>query len=74
MEYMYSDFLYARPSFLEGMARVMDIGDTLNEYNASDDPDTIALLMDWLAVGQAMRQAIGEYEEAAESDELELVG
>ena len=73
MEDMYSDFLYARPSFLEGMARVMDIGGTLNEYNSSGDPDTIALLMDWLVVGQAMRQAIDEHE-TAEVDELELAG
>ncbi len=73
MEDMYTDFLYARPSFLEGMARIADMGGTLNEYNASDDPDTAALMMDWLAVGRAMRQAIGDFE-AADSDELELVG
>ena len=73
MNDIYSDFLYARPSIVEGMARVMDIGDTLNSYNTSDDPDTVALMMDWLAVGQAMRGAIGEFE-ASESDELELVG
>ena len=73
MEDMYSDFLYARPSFLEGMARIADMGGTLNEYNASGDPDTVALMMDWLAVGHAMRQAIGDFE-AADSDELELVG
>ena len=27
---------YARPSFLEGMARVLDIGGTLNQYDADD--------------------------------------
>ena len=27
---------HARPSFLEGMARVMDIGCTLNQYDADD--------------------------------------
>ena len=73
MEDMYRDFLYARPSFLEGMARIADMGGTLNEYNACDDPDTVALMMDWLAVGRAMRQAIGDFE-AADSDELERVG
>ena len=70
---MHSDFLYAKPSFIEGMARVMDIGGTLNEYNAYEDPDTIALLMDWLAVGQDMRRASAEYERTAKSDALELV-
>lgn len=28
--------LYATPSFLEGVARAIDIGDTLTEYNYSE--------------------------------------
>jgi len=31
----HTDFLYARPSFAEGVARIMDFGNTLNEYNES---------------------------------------
>lgn len=27
---------YARPSFIEGMARLLDIGGTLNQYDADD--------------------------------------
>lgn len=27
---------YARPSFVEGMARVLDIGGTLNQFDADD--------------------------------------
>ena len=27
---------YARPSFVEGMARTLDIGGTLNQYDAED--------------------------------------
>jgi len=27
--------LFARPSFFEGIARVIDIGSTLNEYNTN---------------------------------------
>ena len=52
MDDFYSDFLYARPSFLEGMARVMDIGGALNEYNnflSDEDADFVALWMDWSA-------------------------
>jgi len=30
-----STFLFARPSFLEGVARVMDLGGTLQVYNNS---------------------------------------
>ena len=73
MEDMYSDFLYARPSFLEGIARITDMGDTLNEYNASENPDAVALMGDWFVVGQAMRQAMEDFE-SSEIDDLELVG
>lgn len=31
----YSGLLFARPSFLEGVARVIDIGNTMSEYNSS---------------------------------------
>ena len=30
---------YARPSFVEGMARVLDIGGTLNQYHVPDLED-----------------------------------
>lgn len=51
----YTMILYARPSFLEGMARVLDFGGTLNEYNSSlseEQADCLALNADWMAVGQ----------------------
>jgi hypothetical protein len=46
-------FLYARPSFLEGLARIFDFGGTLNEYNQSLTPkqaDFLALRADWLTI------------------------
>jgi hypothetical protein len=49
----YSDLLYARPSFLEGMARAFDLGATLQDYNQSSTPeqaDALALHSDWAAV------------------------
>ena len=36
---------YARPSFIEGMARVLDIGGTLNQYDAED----------WMEIYREMR-------------------
>lgn len=54
----YTDFLYARPSFAEGMARILDFGNTLNEYNRSPDPDTLALNADWNAVAEDLSKAI----------------
>ncbi|MCW3098605.1 MAG: hypothetical protein JWL77_4223 [Chthonomonadaceae bacterium] len=57
--------LFARPSFSEGLARIVDIGGTLNEYNSSssnEEADYNALLADWQAVGDAIRQAAKQYE------------
>ena len=67
----YTDFLFARPSVLEGVARIFDFGNTLNEYNSAQSEeiaDEIALRMDWVAVGDYLRSAIREYgEEVKES-------
>lgn len=62
----YSRFLFAEPSFREGMARVLDLGGTLNEYNYSRSgrlADYFALRSDWLAVGHDIWQAIGTVQE-----------
>jgi len=48
-----SMILFATPSFLEGMARVVDIGGTLNEYNSAMDgaqADRLAFLADVVAI------------------------
>jgi hypothetical protein len=50
----YSDYFFARPSFIGGMARVLDLGSTLNVYNESQTPqeaDERAISSDWKAVG-----------------------
>lgn len=57
--------LYARPSFIEGVARNLDILNTLREYNESPDESTAdneALKDDWHAVGGDFRSAISSYE------------
>ena len=54
----YTSFLFAKPSFLEGMARVLDLGGTLTEYNRSrsgSEADETALLSDWLALAEDVR-------------------
>lgn len=61
----FSDFLVARPSVVEGVARIFDFGDTLTEYNNSlseIEADTIALRMDWKAVGHYLESAMREYD------------
>ena len=56
-----SDFLFARPSFLEGLARVLDIRGTLQTYNQSESgevADRTPFAMDMQAIGQDMRTAM----------------
>jgi hypothetical protein len=64
-----SDFLFARPSFLSGAARVIDLGGTFDAYNTNDDPDLLAMESDWSVVGKDIEEAIRRHE-----DELEQVG
>ena len=48
-----TDFLYARPSIIEGIGRNMDFFGSMNSYNSSnngDEADKIALANDFLAV------------------------
>ena len=52
-----SSFLFADPSIIEGLARLLDIGGTLNEYNRSEDPDGIALAMDWKMIAADLQRA-----------------
>jgi len=55
-----SSFLFARPSFLEGVGRLVDFGGFLNEYNYSpngNEADNLALWADWTAIGNDMRVA-----------------
>jgi len=49
-----SDFLYARPSFISGFARLIDLFGTFDEYNRSPNTviaDARALSSDWGIIG-----------------------
>ena len=57
--------LFARPSFEEGVARVMDLGATLNIYNIDETPeeaDAKAIYSDWAAVGDDIIYSISKYQ------------
>lgn len=59
-------FLFARPSFIEGVARVLDIGNTLREYNESQttiEADLIAIHEDWSAIGKDIDNSISTISE-----------
>ena len=56
--------LYANPSTIEGIARVVDLGATLQEYNTSmteEQADFKAIRNDWRAIGDDFRFAIKKY-------------
>ena len=58
--------LYATPSFLEGFARALDIGDTFTQYNTMDsarEADFLALRSDWRAIGEDLDTALAQYED-----------
>lgn len=58
-----TDFLFAQPSVLTGLARVLDFGGTLSRhsYNESRSPqeaDALAIQNDWAVVGVDLRNAM----------------
>jgi len=65
MEKASTDFLFAQPSYLSGMARAIDLWGTLDDYNISEttlEADEKAIAADWLLIGQDIADAINEPE------------
>ena len=63
----FTSLLFARPSFIEGLARLFDFGNTLQVYNVSHDgaeADQAALAADWHAIGGDMMAAVQEFTQA----------
>jgi len=57
----FTSFLFAKPSFMEGVSRVLDLGGTLNQYNRSrtaEEADSLAMWADWSAVGSDLLAAL----------------
>lgn len=57
----FSDILFERPSFTEGIARLFDWFGGLNDYNSSRTPeeaDNLAMEADWQTVGNDLRNAM----------------
>jgi hypothetical protein len=72
---MYGELLYARPSFLTGVARLFDFWGLFDAYNTSPDPETAdsrAIGADWRSVGDDIRRAMRSYQEELHSGQLEL--
>jgi hypothetical protein len=59
-----SDFLFAKPSFISGAARVLDLYGIYDAYNASSterEADYKALVSDWHMVGQDIFNAMEQF-------------
>jgi hypothetical protein len=72
---MVTDFLVARPSFLSGVCRILDLGATFNVYNSSrtpDEADLRAVYADWKVVGDDIFRALDGYAEQ-HPDQAQLV-
>jgi hypothetical protein len=58
---MRTDYLFAMPSFLTGVARLFDLYgqfDTYNDSSSDDSADARALYSDWRMVGQDLAGAM----------------
>ncbi len=65
-----STYLFATPTWAEGVGRLVDFGGFLNQYNTSPseiDADLKAMSLDWNAVGDDLRAAMRRF---AETEEL----
>jgi hypothetical protein len=59
----FTTFLFASPSYLEGLSRILDFGDTFTDYNYSltdQQADRIAIRSDWRAVGRDIGRVVYE--------------
>lgn len=58
--------IFARPSFVEGISRLFDLGATLQEYNSSETEQKVdmeEIRNDWRAVGDDLKFSISNYEQ-----------
>jgi len=66
-----SDFLFARPSPVFGLARLFDFSGTFDQYNQSrdgDEADAKAMYADWCAVGDSIRSSMSDIEAEDDSE------
>ena len=67
-------YSYTRPSFLEGLARIFDLGGTLrNDYKPTRtvyEIDVAAMRSDWIEIGRDIDGAIGAYADGGTSERL----
>jgi hypothetical protein len=66
-----STFLFASPTWQEGVGRLVDFAGALTAFNTTRpqmDPDARAIAQDWLAVGDELRLALWCYTVGTSTD------
>ncbi len=61
LDELQSDYLFARPSLIEGVGRIVDLPNSLNTYNYARngaEADARAIYQDWKALGHDLRVAL----------------
>jgi hypothetical protein len=59
-----SDFLFARPSFGSGIARLLDLFGAFDSFNSQPtraEADARAIRADWAVIGQDLRASIADF-------------
>ena len=59
---MKSTNIFRQPSFIKGMARVVDIFGKLDEYKYTTDPDSELIYRDWQVIGEDLQKEINKHE------------
>ena len=70
-----TDFLFATPSFLSGMARVLDLFGVFDSYNESRsvrEADARALYSDWSMVAHDLKNAASQPNDRDDQKQLRL--
>ncbi|MGL4370891.1 MAG: hypothetical protein ACRCUT_14650 [Spirochaetota bacterium] len=68
MDFDNTSFLFGMPSFISGVARILDFGATFDDYNKSltpEEADYVALRNDCFAVGNDMRMVMSQFRTTA---------
>ena len=70
----FSFYAFEIPSFIEGLARIFDLGDTLqDDYDFPQtgfEDDIAAMRSDWIVIGQDIRDAIIAFPDHEEAEYL----
>jgi hypothetical protein len=71
-----SDFLFAQPSWLSGVARLLDLSGQLDGYNVTPSPeqaDARATYADWKSTGESLQSAFdAERQQQTDAAEQQL--